>query len=270
MLLLRSAAGLAVLASVALHGQPAAQAKFDVVSVRAVPPDAPPLMRDIDFTPVLAGGQYVDPRTTLSVMIVFAYNVNNFSKLVGLPKWANEQAFAVAAKPAPGFPALPPAESTRQVRMMMRAMLADRFHLQLHTETRREPIFDLETAKGGIRIKEVEPPVPPAKEGYVGLALSDDGGRLIGNKSTVTGLIRAMTPWLPRPVVDQTGLKGYYDFDVKWTAQDGRPSKDAGLGAEGIALLISTLQDQFGLRLTNGTGSVEYWVVDHVEPPKDN
>ena len=70
----------------------------------------------------------------------------------------------------------------------------------------------------------------------------------------------------------RTGLKGYYDFDVQWSAPktlDGqRPAPQ--FGAEGAGLLISTLQELFGLRLTNATGPVEYWVVDHVEPPADN
>src|SRR5579871_935185 len=177
-------------------------ATFDVVSIHAVPPNAPPVVRDINFTPVLPGGQYIDSRAGLSFMIGFAYDVKNYSKLVGLPNWAKEQSFAVSAKAAQGLPVLPPPENSEQVRLMMRAMLADRFHLQLHTETRREPIFILDVAKGGIRIREVDPPVPPAKDGYVGLALGDDGGRLIGKKSTIAGLIRAMIPWLPRPVVD--------------------------------------------------------------------
>jgi uncharacterized protein (TIGR03435 family) len=163
------------------------------------------------------------------------------------------------------------AENREQVRLMMRAMLADRFHLQLHIETRQEPIFNLEIAKGGVRIKEVDAPVPPAKEGNVGAAMGNDGGRMIGNKSTMAGLARALTIFLKRPVVDQTGLKGYYDFDVKWSAPetpDGRPS--SGFGAEGSGLLISNLQNQFGLHVTKITGPVEYWVVDHVEPPTGN
>jgi uncharacterized protein (TIGR03435 family) len=243
--------------------------KFEVVSIRVVPPNTPPTMRDIDFTPVLPGGQYVDSRTILPLVIGFAYNVKNSSKhLVGLPNWANNQAYAVAAKPAQGFPALPPAENREQVRLMMRAMLAERFHLQLHTETRQEPIFNLEVAKGGFKIKEVDPPLPPDKEGYVGLQLSDSGGRMLGNKSTIAGIVSALTPWLPGTVVDQTGLKGHYDFDVRWNAP-GIPEA-TGLGADGIALLISTLQERFGLRLTKTTGPAEYWVVDHIEPPTDN
>jgi uncharacterized protein (TIGR03435 family) len=62
-------------------------------------------------------------------------------------------------------------------------------------------------------------------------------------------------------------LKGYYDFDVKWSAPG---PASTGLGAEGIGLLLSALQNQFGLRVVETKGPVEYWVVDHVEPPTRN
>jgi uncharacterized protein (TIGR03435 family) len=248
---------------------PRAEPRFEVVSIRVVPKDAPPVMFGANFDPVLPGGQYVSPRTLLPFMISLAYNVENpANQLVGLPKWAQEQSFEVAAKPGKDFPALPPGENLEQVRLMMRAMLADRFHLQLHTETRQEQVYHLEVAKGGIKIKEVDPPVPPAKAGLIGAAMGDDSGRLIGNKSTMEGLAGNLTMWMKHPVIDQTGLKGYYDFDVKWSAD--AKARDSGFGSEGTALLISALQNQFGLRLTNANGPVKYWVVDHVEMPTEN
>jgi uncharacterized protein (TIGR03435 family) len=257
-----------------LRAQPAAPVapKFDVVSIRPVPPNPPPVMRDNDFTPVLPRGQYIDSRAGLPEMIAFAYDVKNSTQLVGLPNWAKNESFEVAAKPAQDFPALPPNENRQQVRLMLRSMLADRFHLELHTETRQESVYNLEVAKGGFKIKEVAAPVPPAKEGPAYAAYGDSGGRIIGNKSTLAGIATTLTIILSRPVIDQTGLKGYYDFDVKWAPLrvPDAPPPGSGFGAEGTALLISMLQDQFGLRLAKGNGPVEYWVVDHVEPPTGN
>jgi uncharacterized protein (TIGR03435 family) len=244
--------------------------RFDVASIRAVPPNAPTVMTDPDSTAIMRGGRYVDSRELLHSMIAFAYNVASWRQVIGLPNWAENQSFAVSAKPAEDFPALPPLENREQVRLMVRAMLADRFHLQLHTETRKEPVYNLEVAKGGIKIKEVDPPVPPAKEGHVGAAYGDDGGRMIGNKSTMAGMVDNLTVMLQRTVIDQTGLKGYYDFDVRWSSPDAPARAATGFGAEGIALVISILPEKFGLRLTSATGSEEYWVVDHVEPPTDN
>jgi uncharacterized protein (TIGR03435 family) len=250
---------------------PPAVSSFDVVSIHLVPPNTPPTMRSQDFTPVLPGGQYIHSRAELFEMISFAYQVQNYAQLVGLPNWAKNQSYSVSAKPADGFPALPPSENREQVRLMMRAMLADRFHLQIHTETRQEPILNLATGNGGMKIKEVDPPVPPDSEGHVNAAVGDTGGRMIARKATMAGLAGVLAMFLKRPVVDQTGLKGYYDFDVRWSAEapQGQPPTP-GLGTEGEGLLISNLQSQFGLRLTKALGPVEYWVVDQVEPPTEN
>jgi uncharacterized protein (TIGR03435 family) len=246
-----------------------AQPSFEVVSIRVVPPNTPPTMREQDFTPVLPGGQYIDSRASLFFMIAFAYNVKNAAvQMTGLPKWAVDASFAVTAKAGPDFPKLPPTENNEQVRLMLRTMLADRFHLQLHIENRQQRILKFEVAKGGIRIEEADPPVPPAKEGNViVVGANDGGGRMIGNKSTMAGLSRALTLVMNQPVVDETGLKGFYDFDVKWSG-DGQP---AGFGsAEFVGPLISNLQSRLGLRVTKTTGPVEYWVVDHVELPTEN
>jgi uncharacterized protein (TIGR03435 family) len=132
----------------------------------AVPPNAPSIPREISFTPILPGGQFIDSRATLWDVIAIAYHVNfAATHILGLPNWAKNQSYSVAAKPPEGFSALSPAQNTEQVRLMLRAMLAARFHLQIHSETRREPVFHLEVAKGGVRIKEVDPPVPPQNDG---------------------------------------------------------------------------------------------------------
>jgi uncharacterized protein (TIGR03435 family) len=73
-------------------------------------------------------------------------------------------------------------------------------------------------------------------------------------------------------VIDKTGLTGYYSYDITWKAADradgSRPA--SSLGADGIALLMSTVQDRIGVQVRKTTGPVEYWVVDHVEAPSGN
>jgi uncharacterized protein (TIGR03435 family) len=245
--------------------------RFDIVAVRVVPPNPPILMRDQNFTPVLPGGQFVDPRINLWSMIAFAYHVPNASlTLVGLPKWAEDQSYTVAAKAAPSPVELSPAANREQVRLMMRAMLAERFHLQLHTETRQERVLRMQVAKGGIKLHEVDPPVPPAVAGFVNAAVGNDGGRMIGKRSNMAGVAAMLMVFLKRPVIDETGVQGYYDFDLKWKAADAGQTVSEGFGPEGTGLLISALQNLVGVRLVSGTGPVEFWVVDHVEPPSEN
>ncbi|MDE3168092.1 MAG: TIGR03435 family protein, partial [Acidobacteriota bacterium] len=215
-----------------------------MVSIRLVPPNTPPTMREIGFTPVLPGGRYLDSRAVLISMITFAYDVKNPSiELTGLPKWAENASYAVAAQPAEGYPALPPAKNREQVRLMLRAMLVERFHLRLHTETRQGPVFHLEVARGGVKMQQTAPPTPPAVEGPVGAAMDNVSGRMIGSKSTMSGLARSLVIFLRRPVEDRTGLRGYYDFDVKWRIPEtpDAPTGPRGFGAEGAGLLISNL-----------------------------
>jgi uncharacterized protein (TIGR03435 family) len=193
---------------------------------------------------------------------MFAASKPAFSSedMFGLPNWAKNETYAVSAKPPDGFLALPSGENREQVRLMMRAMLADRFHLQVHTEARRERISKIEIARGGMKIKEVDPPVPPAKEGHVFATMREDGGvRMIANKS-IEGLARTLTLLMDRTVVDETGLTGYYDFDVNWSgpgAWDGQSPETQFGGPELVGLLISNLQNRFGLHVTGATGPVE-------------
>ncbi|MGD0873178.1 MAG: TIGR03435 family protein, partial [Bryobacteraceae bacterium] len=209
---------------------------------------------------------------TLYSMIAFAYHVQDpVIQLVGLPKWARSQEYAVKAKPAEGFPMLSPAENREQVRLMMRAMLEDRFHLQLHIETRQERVYHLEVAKGGPKIKEVDPPVPPAKAG-LDVVMGDSRGRIRGRKAAMADLASALSSFLNRRVIDRTGLAGYYDFDVRWTALETPegPPTIGGLGAEAVGLFFANFESLTGLRVTNAVGPVEFWVVDHVDLPTAN
>ncbi len=248
----------------------AAQPRFEVVSIKVVPPDTPPTFREEGWTPIHPGGQFSDVRANLRSMISFAYDVKDPStQLSGLPKWALTESYVIIAKPAAGFPQLAPGENREQVRLMLRAMLEDRFHVKVHTESREERLYQLEVGKGGVKMKTVD---PPEERGRADAAMGDDGGRMIGKKATAEDISRCLTVFLKRPVVDRTGLKAHYDFDVRWSAVQiaGGPPPNPGLGPEGIALMMSNLESLLGLRLTTTTGSVQFWVVDRAEHPTEN
>jgi uncharacterized protein (TIGR03435 family) len=243
--------------------------KFAVVSIRALPPDAPTTIFAQDFTPVLPGGRFRTPHTTVFSLIAFAYGVRNpDSRLLGLPAWRTTR-YAVAAAAGDDFPALAPEDNLAQVRLMVREMLADRFRLRLHQETRQQTVLRMAIDKGGLRIKEVPAPVPPEQEGRVNLALGDDGGRMIASKATMAGLARSFGVLARQEVLDETGLKGYYDFDLRWAVPPApnEPPPRPGLGPAGIALFMTTLKDELGLQFSSATGPVQYWIVDHIEPP---
>src|SRR6185436_19104991 len=122
-----------------------------------------------------------------------------------LPAWTTTS-YDVSARAAGDLPQLSPDENLRQVRLMVRQMLADRFRLQLHTEVRQETILKMLVDTGGLRLKEVAAPVPPEAEGRVNLAMGDSGGRMIAKKATMTGIARAAGTLLRQDAVDETGL----------------------------------------------------------------
>lgn len=259
----------------AIPGALAAQTQtleFEVASIKAVPPSAELVERGPGFTAILPGGQYVDPRTNLMFMVAIAYGVKNPDReLVGLPGWATSQMFAVAAKPAPGFPLLSRSENRERVRAMLRRLLEMRFHLRLHSEVHQDRVYNVGLAKSGIRIRAVPAPQDPSSAGRVDASLGRYDVRVIGHKSTVAGLCDALSVFVSRPLIDRTGIKGYFDFDVRWDesmtehALAGPATED-----DRVAMIGSMLNDRFGLNLTYGTGPVQYWVIDHVERPSVN
>jgi uncharacterized protein (TIGR03435 family) len=86
-------------------------------------------------------------------------------------------------------------------------------------------------------------------------------------------LATAISLFVHQDVIDRTGLTGYYDFDLRWeatVAPGATPPASTRLGDDGIAMFLSTLRQELGLRFTKSKGSVRYWVVDSVEPPSEN
>jgi uncharacterized protein (TIGR03435 family) len=246
--------------------------KFEVVSIKARPRGSPPVVLPIGFTADQPGGRYVAPGTAVMLLIAFAYEVKQpLSRILGLPDWTTAS-YDISAKAGEDLPLLSPAENRRQVRLMVQQMLAERFHLKLHSEVRQETILKMSVDPGGLRLKEVAAPVPPSQEGRPGLAMSDSGGRFIGTKVTMAAIASSAGTLLRQDVYDETGLKGYYDFNIRWTAPSvpNAPPPSGRLGPDGMALFITTLKDEFGLRFSGESGQVQYWIVDHIEPPRED
>ena len=102
--------------------------------------------------------------------------------------------------------------------------------------------------------------------------MGDSQGHLTG-KGTVTNFAQTAAVLLRQMVIDETNIKGFYDFELRWTAPPplpGTPPPPNTLGPDGIALFMTTVKERFGLRFTGATGPVEYWVIDHIEQPTEN
>jgi uncharacterized protein (TIGR03435 family) len=147
---------------------------------------------------------------------------------------------------------------------MMQALLADRFGLVIHRETRELPMYALVVAKGGPRIRLTE---TPAIFGQTPFSMPSRG-HLIGTQVSAEMLAKALSNQLGRSVQDQTGLKGVFDFRLEWEP-DASPAHPDGMPAPADpragSSLFTAIQEQLGLKLDSRKGPVGVLVIDHIE-----
>ncbi len=202
----------------------------------------------------------------ISVLIASAYNlpVDAGNRLIGGPEWLRQDVdqFEIQAKIEDSLFAamqtMTPAQQREQVALMEQSLLAHRFHLKVHFETRELPVYELVLAKGGSKLTS-------AKEGE-GSRLSSLGNGQ-GMEMTATAITLnefVLSPLLTgqaggRPVIDRTGLTGAYDFTLRWEPEQFAASE-----------FFSAIQEQLGLRLAPSKAPVEVIVIDRIEPPSAN
>ena len=157
-----------------------------------------------------------------------------------------------------------------RTRERLRSLLAERFGLVVHRETRDQTVLLLAVSKNGSKLKEVTTPADRH-------ATDAGRGRSQGYAAKVEWLVGILSNITGRPVVDKTGLTGYYDWVLEWTpdavgATPAAPAQPvAGASEERSAPPITTaLQEQLGLRLEVGKGPVELVVIDEVRRPSAN
>jgi len=217
-------------------------------------------------------GEHVD----LYRLVEFAYGLRtDGSQLSGGPGWArmgilsdvsgaDSVLFQVIAKAPVG-----PPPSIEQFRLMLQALLADRFRLRLHHARKDLPVFNLVVAKNGPKLKE------NVSDAKVSMAMRD--GRLFRIRA-VHAPIRNLISELSnpnhgagRPVFDKTGLTGFYDFEIEWAPNDLAAAGPDGPAPDTVGpSVFAALQEQLGLRLEPGTASFDTVVIDHAEKPSQN
>jgi len=162
-------------------------------------------------------------------------------------------------------------QERRKILEALRSLLADRFQLALHSETKEQPVYALVVNKGGPKLQESTEPR--------GLIRKMGRGTLKAQAVELGMLALNLSNELGRSVFDKTGLAGKYDFELKWApsqdsaAQLGAPPQTAefALPADPDGPSIFTaLQEQLGLRLESGKGPVEVLVIDRAERPSKN
>jgi uncharacterized protein (TIGR03435 family) len=271
------AAVLLAIAPGAVFCQSEGKLEFEVASIKPAPPQPMNQMR------VMMGG---DPgrinlsNVSLMDMIRQAYQVKDYQ--ISGPAWMNTTRFDVVAK-------IPPNSTREQVPQMMQSLLADRFKLTLHRDRKELPVYALVVGKNGPKLKEAEDsggPVPQGPGGGLfpgGRGIVQMGrGRLTAKRSTLAGFAEILSRQMDRPVVDETQIKGLYDFTLEWTPDErqrsqfmpgGGPPPEAAPPPSSSSGpdVFAAVQEQLGLKMEAKKSPVETLVIDHVEKaPTEN
>jgi uncharacterized protein (TIGR03435 family) len=261
--MLRAFAGLLLASawSVALVGQaPAPPPAFDLadVHVRGRTSNPTPFMSG----GVLRGGRYDLRNATMLDMIQLAYDVSDSERILGGPNWLERDRFDIVAKASPATP-------RDQVNLMLQSLLADRFKLVVHQDVRPMSGYALTVGKGKPKMKEANSPGgcqpgPPPAPGTVPSFLA------ICHGVTMEAFARLLHDigggYIAQPITDLTGLKGLWDFEVRWTP---RPFL-AQAGGDGISI-FDAVDQQLGLKIEQQRLSTAVLVVDSVnQKPTDN
>jgi uncharacterized protein (TIGR03435 family) len=204
---------------------------------------------------------------TLKALVAAAYNLTARA-ISGGPAWAGSDRYDILAG-TPGELQPNPDEQMS----MLRKLLADRFKLTFHREPKEFSIYALTVAKNGPKLKEST--APPDKLPELINVVFPDRVSLPARNATIAQFASMMQRGvLDRPVVDETGLFGRYDFDLEWADDEsqfgGRLRKRASTDGPDKPDLFAAMQQQLGLRLEATKGPVEALVIDQVEKPSAN
>ena len=263
--------------------------RFEVASVRAKGvPDALPLIA------VEPGGRLAAPNSTLRELVRAAFGVDD-NRIVGGPDWMGRDRFAIEAR------AQDPATTNDRLQRMLAALLAERFKLATHRETRDLPVFVLRVARedgrpgSGVRRSSPEctaivppagapptPPPPPPSSSVRPRPLvpANSGlrcpvqfspGFIAGRAITMAQVAQRLAPFVNRPVIDRTGLGGEFDFELTYTPE--RPAilitGPLPVTSDGPSI-FTALREQLGLALEPQRAPLEVLVVDSAERPSEN
>jgi bla regulator protein BlaR1 len=226
---------------------------FEVASIKSAPPGA--TERGVTHTP---GGRLSTSNATMKQLVYLAYRVMPF-QVSGGPDWVGSDGFNIEAKPAEAT------ADMERFRQMIKALLADRFHLKFHMETKQLPVYELVVGKHGPKLIE-------DKSDNLEVGVRNLGGEVQGAKATMPMLASALTKVLGRQVLDETGLKGAYTFKLQFLPDQKLPGPDddgARANNDG-ASLFTAIQEQLGLSLKASKGPVEVLVIDSAEKPSGN
>jgi uncharacterized protein (TIGR03435 family) len=213
-------------------------------------------------------GGFSASNISLKGLLEFAYDLPE-SRMVGGPAWIGSDKWDLEAKASPEVDAQLHTMSTDAAktlkRSMVQALLAGRFSLVSHRETRELPLYALVVLKGGPKFEHAKEDGTSIGSGnsHIPIKGGDSVAILAAQLARVTG----------RVVLDKTGLAGRYDIALRWTPDNGLPDKINGASSPEETngpSIFTAVQEQLGLKLESQRGPVNVLVIDSVQPPTGN
>lgn len=252
----------ALLCSVApyLPAQPATAHKplpFEITSVKPSKPDA----RGGGIRPLPGGQSYKAEAVPLRLMMKLMYKITD-SQIVGGPAWMDNDLWDVDAK------AERPS-NLDQLHEMFQTLLADRFQLRFHKETRELAAYVMTVDKSGSKLKTSQ------SQDWTDIPINPAGpGKIVGTRVPIPYFCWFVAQPLNTPVVDHTGLNGFYDFTLEIPPPppptDGAPNGREMAPQDRRENVFAAIREQLGLKLESHKAPVEVFVIDHVEKPTEN
>ena len=207
----------------------------------------------------MRGRQFYATNVSLSYIISFAYELHP-GQITGGPGWLDTERFDVVATPNVVSPTI------EQLRTMLQKLLADRFRLTFHDARKELGIY---AVTGGSRPHKLSSSVGRPEDLP---RISFNYGSISATNATIKDLARTLqSNVLDRPVVDNTGIAGRFDFTLTWSPDefqyDGRGANNpAGTGPT----IFTAFQEQLGLQLKSTKAQIDVMIVDRVEKPTEN
>ena len=232
----------------------AAPPRFQVATIK-------PSTSEESRTTQIRGNRFATTDTSVVDLIKYSYGLHD-EEIAGGPQWLATQKFDLMCDPETAT-----RPSSDQFKKMVQHLLAERFHMATHRETRELSVFAIIPAKAGPRLhNSTQPPDGPPVVGY-------SPGQLEVGNATMTDFAKFLQRFVTdRPVLDQTGITGKYDLTLRWTPDDSQPgavrqSEDNNSSLPG---LFTAIQEQLGLKLREEKHPAEVLVIDHIEMPSEN
>jgi uncharacterized protein (TIGR03435 family) len=250
-----------------------ARESFEVASIK--PSDPGGRNTFVNITP---GGGFRATNVNARFLVRVAYHVQNF-QISGGPAWMSSETFDIEAKSAGGpdvdirkMSEEQRDEFQKRIQLKLQSLLADRFRLAIHRDTKEMPIYELVVAKGGPKLT---PAAADNGKGPRGMRMRP--GAFEGMGATLPMLAQTLSDATSRKVIDKTGITGNYDFKLDWTPAPGQMVPPPGPENETLPppdpsgpSIFTAIEEQLGLKLQATKGPVEVIVIDRAEKPSAN